>query len=82
MKILYFAWLKNKTGKSKEFIRDKKIKDVNSLLNLISKKYPSLREYINKKDILRIAINLKYTAKNKKLSDSDEIAIFPPVSGG
>ena len=82
MKILYFAWLKNKTGKSKEFIRDKKIKDVNSLLNLISKKYPSLRKYINKKDILRIAINLKYTAKNKKLSDSDEIAIFPPVSGG
>ena len=82
MKILYFAWLKNKTGKSKEYIKDKKIKDVNSLLNLISKKYPSLREYINKKDILRIAINLKYTAKNKKLSDSDEIAIFPPVSGG
>ena len=66
MKILYFAWLKNKTGKSKEYIKDKKIKDVNSLLNLISKKYPSLREYINKKDILRIAINLKYTTKNKK----------------
>ena len=82
MKILYFAWLKNKTGKSKEYIKDKKIKDVNSLLNLISKKYPSLREYINKKDILRIAINLKYTTKNKKLNDNDEIAIFPPVSGG
>ena len=82
MKILYFAWLKNKTGKSKEIINDKKIKDVNSLLNFISKKYPNLKKYINKKDILRIAINLKYTTKNRKLNNNDEIAIFPPVSGG
>ena len=31
MKILYFAWLKNKTGRSKEIISDKKIKDVDSM---------------------------------------------------
>lgn len=82
MKVLYFAWLKNKTGKSEEFINDKKIKDVNSLLNFISKKYPKLKEFTSKKHILRIAINLNYTTKNKKLTNNDEIAIFPPVSGG
>lgn len=82
MKVLYFAWLKNKTGKSEEFINDKKIKDVNSLLNFISKKYPKLKEFAGKKHILRIAINLNYTTKNKKITNNDEIAIFPPVSGG
>ena len=82
MKILYFAWLKDKTGKSEECINDKKIKDVNSLLNFISKKYPKLKELTSKKHILRIAINLNYTTKNKKLTNNDEIAIFPPVSGG
>ena len=82
MKVFYFAWLKNKTGKSEEFINNKKIKDVKSLLNDISKKYPNLKNIIDKKDIIRIAVNLDYTTKNKKLKKNDEIAIFPPVSGG
>ena len=82
MKVFYFAWLKNKTGKSEEFINNKKIKDVKSFLNHISKKYPNLKNIIDKKDIIRIAVNLDYTTKNKKLKKNDEIAIFPPVSGG
>ena len=32
--------------------------------------------------MLRFAINLKYINKNIKLKSKDEIAIFPPVSGG
>tara|TARA_B110000014_G_scaffold12996_1_gene8782 strand:+ start:97 stop:345 length:249 start_codon:yes stop_codon:yes gene_type:complete len=82
MKVFYFAWLKNKTGKSEEFINDKKIRDVKSLINYISKKYPDLKDIINKKDIIRIAVNLNYITKNKRLNKNDEIAIFPPVSGG
>ena len=41
-----------------------------------------LDPYINKQEILRIAINLEYTITNDELSLSDEVAIFPPVSGG
>ena len=82
MKVFYFAWLKNKTGKSEEFINNKKIKDVKTLISYISKKYPDLKDIINKKNIIRIAVNLDYTTKNKKLNKNDEIAIFPPVSGG
>ena len=82
MKIVYFAWIKNKTGKSKEFIKEKKIKDINSLKKYLEKKYPKLKNYISKKDLIRIAINFKYTTKNTKLKNNDEIAFFPPVSGG
>jgi len=82
MKILYFAWLKDKTGKSEEYISNPNIKDISSLLNFLSKKYPNLKKFIKKKYILRIAVNLKYTEKNIKLAKKDEIAIFPPVSGG
>ncbi len=35
-----------------------------------------------KKKVLRFAINQEYIVKNTNLSDEDEIAIFPPVSGG
>ena len=82
MKILYFAWLKDKTGIEKEIINSSSIKDTNSLLNFIRKKNPKLKRFIDKKNILRIAVNHKYVFKNTKLIKSDEIAIFPPVSGG
>ncbi len=82
MKILYFAWLKDKTGISQENIENKDIKDINSLLKLLSKKYPELKKFINDKNIIRIAVNMKYVTKNIKINDKDEIAIFPPVSGG
>ena len=32
--------------------------------------------------MIRVAINLKYISNNKKLNSNDEIALFPPVSGG
>ena len=82
MKILYFAWLKNITGVSEEYINNPKLKNVNSLLKFLTIKYPEFKNYINKKNIIRVAVNLKYTTKNAKLSKNDEIAIFPPVSGG
>ena len=46
MKILYFAWLKNKTGVSEEIINDDSIQDIKSLLKFISEKYPKLKEFI------------------------------------
>lgn len=82
MKIKYFAWLKKYTKKDEELINDSSIIDVNSLKKFISKKYPSLKRYIENEDTIRIAINLKYVSKNKKISKNDEIALFPPVSGG
>ena len=37
---------------------------------------------MNKNDFVRIAINLEYTTSNKSINADDEIALFPPVSGG
>ena len=33
-------------------------------------------------DFIRIAINLEYITTNKPINSKDEIALFPPVSGG
>ena len=82
MKIKYFAWLRNITGLNEETINDTNIKDINNLKDFVCTKYPELKKHIIKDDIIRFAINLEYTPKNKKLRSNDEIALFPPVSGG
>ena len=82
MIIKYFAWIKNITEKEEEIINDLKINDVKKLKKFLSKKYPKLKKHFQQYGMIQIAINLKYTNKNKLIRPKDEIALFPPVSGG
>ena len=82
MIIKYFAWLKNITNKDEETINDESVVDIKTLKIFLLKKYPKLEKYIYKEDVLRVAINLEYTINNKTIKSNDEIALFPPVSGG
>ena len=81
MKIKYFAWIKDITNLEEEEINSNGIKNLDELKIFIIEKYPDLNKHM-KKEILRFAINQEYVIKNINLSDNDEIAIFPPVSGG
>ena len=82
MIIKYFAWIKNITDVEEEMINDKSIKDVDTLKIFLTKKYPDLKKHLFEENTIRIAINLKYNNKNSILKNSDEVALFPPVSGG
>ena len=81
MKIKYFAWIKDITNLEEEEINSNRIKNLDELKIFIIEKYPDLSKHM-KKEVLRFAINQEYVIKNINLSDNDEIAIFPPVSGG
>ena len=82
MIIKYFAWLKNITNIEEEILTDPSIKDINSLKKYLLKKYPKMKKHLDNDNLIRVAINLSYTAENDAIKDDDEIALFPPVSGG
>ena len=82
MIIKYFAWLKNITNIEEEVINNNNIVDVETLKKFLIKKYPKLDKFMNQDDVVRVAINLEYTTSNDKINPNDEIALFPPVSGG
>ena len=81
MKIKYFAWIKDITNLEEEEINSHGISDLDELKIFIIEKYPDLKKHM-KKEILRFAVNQEYIIKNVNLDINDEIAIFPPVSGG
>ena len=82
MIIKYFAWLKNITNTEEEKVDDKNITDVKTLKEFLLKKYPKLNQYMKEDDFIRVAINLEYITTNELIDPEDEIALFPPVSGG
>ena len=66
-----------------EKVDDKNITDVKTLKEFLLKKYPQLDQYMKKEDdFIRVAINLEYVTTNELINPEDEIALFPPVSGG
>ena len=79
MKIIYFAWIKDIT--KKEFELTDNNSNINELKKFLIKIYPELNKHFNQ-NILRIAVNKEYVIDNISLNQNDEIAIFPPVSGG
>jgi molybdopterin converting factor small subunit len=44
-------------------------------------KYRDLQKHFDQ-GILRFAVNQEYVVENIDLNEDDEIAVFPPVSGG
>ena len=81
MKIIYFAWIKDITNFPEELLDSNEIKNLDSLKKYIISKYPDLKKHLDQ-EILRFAVNQEYIIENIDLNKDDEIAVFPPVSGG
>lgn len=83
MIIKYFSWIKEHFGKSEELIElPDHINNVNELINYLNeldKKYSLILE---KKNLIKIAVNKTYSSFDTNISNNDEIAFFPPVTGG
>ena len=54
---------------------------IKELKKILLIKYPGLQKHFDQ-EILRFAVNQEYVVDNIDLNKDDEIAIFPPVSGG
>ncbi|MDA7544579.1 molybdopterin converting factor subunit 1 [Alphaproteobacteria bacterium] len=81
MKIKYFAWIRELTKNDEEYLDFDKINNLDKLKKFLSNKYPDLQKHFDK-EILRFAVNQEYVVENIHLNEDDEIAVFPPVSGG
>ncbi len=72
--VKFFASLRERIGESQRIVDDAVGKTVSALWTEISSQ-PS-------DDIVMCAINQEYVAQNTLIKEDDEVAFFPPVTGG
>ncbi|MEX0583674.1 MAG: molybdopterin converting factor subunit 1 [Sneathiella sp.] len=83
MKILYFAWLKTKLQMTEETLSwSKERPDTDSLVRWMKSRGPAFAEVFSDLEVVRIAVNQEYIMGNTALNKNDEVAFFPPVTGG
>ena len=81
MTLLYFAWVRQKIGKSEEQLAAP-AGDVAALIAHLKSLGPHYAEAFSDLSRIRIAVNQRHTGLDAKLSPDDEVAFFPPVTGG
>ena len=83
MKLLYFAWIRDDIGLDGEEISlPDGVKTVGDLIALLKGRGDSYERGLMASEELKVAVNLEYANLDTPISDSDEVAFFPPVTGG
>lgn len=78
--ILYFAWLRERTGLSEEFFTlPAGVTTVADLIEVLASRHAAA--FQNRRAI-RCAVNQEFADPATVLRAGDEVAFFPPVTGG
>jgi molybdopterin synthase sulfur carrier subunit len=83
MKILYFAWLRSKTGTAREEVAPPaEVNTVGALMEWVASRHPGFAEAMAAPGVIRAAVNQDYAQPEDPVRPGDEVAFFPPVTGG
>ena len=83
VKLLYFAWVREKTGLGEETVDlPGEVKTVADLIGWLKARGPEFEAAFEQSKIIRTAIDQTHVSHDAGIAQAREIAFFPPVTGG
>jgi molybdopterin synthase sulfur carrier subunit len=83
LRLLYFAWVREKTGIDAEDVElPPGITTVAELIAWLRARGPEFDAAFARPEVIRAAIDRTHVRHDAKLGGATEIAFFPPVTGG
>lgn len=83
MKAVYFAWVRERIGKTEEeILPPPEISTISDLIVWLSEKGEGYASAFENRRTIRAAINKQHVKHDASILDAKEIAFFPPMTGG
>jgi molybdopterin synthase sulfur carrier subunit len=83
MKVLYFAWIRERVGKAEEDLSPPaNVQTVTDLVEWLKGRGEEYAYAFDNPKVVRAAIDRVHVKPDTKLAGAREIALFPPMTGG
>ena len=83
VKLLYFAWVREKAGVSEEAVEiPTGVATVTDLIGWLKTRGPEYQAAFERSTFIRAAIDQRHVPHSAAIAGAREIAFFPPVTGG
>lgn len=83
MKAIYFAWVRERIGKTEEQLDPPSgVTTVGDLMTWLSQKDEGYAHAFDNPAVIRVAIDHVHAAHDAPFAGAREVAFFPPMTGG
>ncbi len=83
MKLLYFAWVRERVGIAEEVIElPADVTTVVGLLDSLAQRSPGHAAALADRGAVRVGVDQQFATADASIVGAQEVAIFPPVTGG
>jgi molybdopterin synthase sulfur carrier subunit len=83
VKILYFAWVRERVGKAEETVQPPAaVATVGDLMGWLAGRGEEYAHAFDNPKVIRAAIDRAHVKANTAIAGAREIAFFPPMTGG
>jgi sulfur-carrier protein len=83
MKLVYFAWVRERIGRAEEELAPPaEVKTVRDLLVWLKERGPEYEAALQHPEVIRVAINQEHANHKESIAGAREIGLFPPMTGG
>jgi molybdopterin synthase sulfur carrier subunit len=83
VKLLYFAWVRQKTGVAEEDVNPPEtLRDVAELIGWLAARGPGYAAAFENLKLIRAAVDQEHVPFTASIVGAKEVAFFPPVTGG
>jgi molybdopterin synthase sulfur carrier subunit len=83
MRVKYFAWVRQRAGTGSEIVDPPaEVATVADLVDWLRTRGPGYDEAFQDTSAIRCAVNQTYVEWDHPVTAQDEVAFFPPVTGG
>jgi len=83
VRILYFAWLRQKVGRGEDVVElPASVETAGQLVAWLRTRSAAHDSALSESSRVRVAINQVHADLSASVRNEDEVAFFPPVTGG